>query len=132
MFPMIFIFTNAKTNPMSQKFLISIFFLLFTCSALVLFWQSDRELDPNQGKNWWTLSFAVPEQKESLSFIVENHSDQTQFEYTISVGKNVILRELFTAPQREKTTVTPPSIIPQSERVKISVSAGNDKKEIYR
>lgn len=117
---------------MSQKKLIIISILIFVASAIVLFWQSDRELDPNQGKNWWTLSFAMPNQEESLSFIVENHSDQTHFSYQIAVGKEVISKENFIAKRGEKTTVLPPSITKQSERVKITVMAGVEKKEIYR
>lgn len=117
---------------MSQKKLILVSLLLFVASALVLFWQSDRELDPDQGKNWWTLSFALPNQEESLSFVIENHSDQTNFSYEIAVGKEIISKKSFIAKRGEKTTITPPSIAKQNERVKITVTTGTEKKEIYR
>lgn len=132
MFQMTFTFMNGKINSMTQKSLLSSFFFLFLASALFLFWQSDRELDPDQGKNWWTLSFALPKQTESLSFNLENHSDQTAFSYEISVGRDIISKEIFTAKRGERTTVTPPSIKEQNERVKITVFAGTEKKEIYR
>ncbi|MEI8096707.1 MAG: hypothetical protein WCG73_01220 [Candidatus Moraniibacteriota bacterium] len=117
---------------MEQKKLILISILLFISSAFFLFWQNDRELDPDLGKNWWTLSFSLPNQPESLGFIVENHSDQTKFSYEIAVGKEIILKEMFTAKHGESTTITPPSIKKQSGRVKITVMAGTEKKEIYR
>ncbi|MFZ2187742.1 MAG: hypothetical protein WAV46_03920 [Candidatus Moraniibacteriota bacterium] len=117
---------------MTQKSFILFFITLFAISALLLFWQNDRELDPDQGKNWWTLSFVLPKQEENLGFVVENHSDQTDFRYEITVGRETILKEAFIAKRGERTTVTPPSITKQSERVKITVTAGNDRKEIYR
>lgn len=117
---------------MSQKTLLIVSIFFFVTSTLFLFLQNDRELDPDQGKNWWTLSFSVPEQVESLGFIIENHSNQTHFSYEITVGKEIISKEIFTAKQGEKTTVMPPSIIKQNERVKIAVTAGTEKKEIYR
>ncbi|OIP58397.1 MAG: hypothetical protein AUK19_03630 [Candidatus Moranbacteria bacterium CG2_30_45_14] len=129
---MIFIFMNGKINAMTQKSLPISFLLLFIASTLFLFWQSDRELNPDQGKNWWTLSFVLPKQTESLSFNLENHSNQTAFSYEISVGREIISKETFTAKRGERTTVLPPSIKEQSERVKITVSTGTEKKEIYR
>ena len=123
---------NGNNNTMSQKSLLIAFLAFFTVSSLVLFWQNDREMDPDQGKNWWTLSFTLPKESESLSFIVENHSDQSSFQYEIMVGKMVIARESFTAKPGEKTIITPPSITEQLERVKITVTTGTEKKEIYR
>lgn len=117
---------------MTQRSLLISFLLLFIVSTIFLFWRSDRELDPDQGKNWWTLSFALPKQVESLSFNLENHSRETTFSYEISVGKEIISKETFIAKRGEITTISPPSIKEQSERVKITVSTGTEKKEIYR
>lgn len=129
---MIFIFTKEKINFMAQRKLLIIVSVLFVASALFLFWQNDRELNPDRGKIWWTLSFTQPEQEESLSFTLENHSNQTDFSYEISVGKELIQKESFIAKSGEKTVVLPPSIKKQSERVKITVITGTEKKEIYR
>lgn len=107
-------------------------FLFFTATTVFLFWQNERELDPDQGKNWWTFSFTAPEREESLSFTLENHSDKTDFQYEIAVGKEIISKDTFIAKRGEKTIVTPPSIAKQKERVKITVTTGNEKKEIYR
>lgn len=123
---------NGNKTAMSQKTLLITFLVFFAVSSLVLFWQNDREMDPDQGKNWWTLSFTFPNESESLSFMVENHSDQSSFQYEIILGKMVIARESFTAKPGEKTIITPPSITEQSERVKVTVTTGTEKKEIYR
>lgn len=117
---------------MTHKRLLTVSIFLFALSALFLFWQSDRELDPDQGKNWWTLSFALPKQEESLNFDIENHSDQSDFSYEVSVGKEIISKETFVAKRGERTTILVPSIKKQIERVKITVTAGTEKKEIYR
>jgi hypothetical protein len=117
---------------MAQKSLLILFIIFFATSALFLFWQNDRELDPDQGKNWWTLSLTSPEQEASLGFVIENHSNQTNFQYEIFVGRDMILQDTLVAKSGEKTSVTPPSIAKQTERVKITVTAGNEKKEIYR
>lgn len=116
--------------PQKTFLIISIFF--FVLGTIFLFRQNSQELDPDLGKNWWTLSFALPEQEESLSFIIENHSNQTNFSYEITVGKEIISKEIFFAKSGEKTTVMSPSIIKQNERVRITVRAGTEKKEIYR
>lgn len=125
------IFINAKSD-MSQKHLIIGLFLFFTATTVFLFWQNNHELDPDQGKNWWTFSFTAPEREESLSFFIENHSDKTNFQYEVAVGKEVISKDTFIAKPGEKTTVTLPFIAKQKERVKITVTTGNEKKEIYR
>lgn len=117
---------------MSHKTLIAIVLALFAASALFLFWQNARELDPDQGKNWWTLSFASPKQADNLAFTLENHSDQTVFRYTISADRKTIAEDAFTVQRGETITITPTLTAQVGERTTISVSGSKDKKEIYR
>lgn len=117
---------------MSQKYLIATIFLLFAAGAVFLFWQNARELDPDQGKNWWTLAFASPENSESLSFIVENHSTETTFLYEITVDKTLAAKESFVVKRGEKMTITPSLAAKEGGRTKITVTLGKEKKEIYR
>lgn len=117
---------------MSQKNLIIILLFFFTVSAVFLFWQNDRELDPDQGKSWWTLAFASPQEPENLSFIVENHSDQETFEYEIMADKTLVTKDSFVVKRGEKATITPILTAKASERTKITVTLGTEKKEIYR
>lgn len=117
---------------MPQKYLIAVIFFLFAAGALFLFWQNARELDPDQGKNWWTLAFASPENSEDLSFIVENHSTETTFRYEIAVDQTPAAKESFVVKRGEKITVTPSLAAKEGERTKITVILGKEKKEIYR
>jgi len=119
-------------NPMSQKTLLSFFFLFFLFSSFFLFHQNQNKLDPDAGKNWWTLAFISLEKDEKIDFFVENHSDQNNFSYEIYVGKEMIAKDNFIAKSKEKTVVRVPSIKPQSERIRIIVDNGKEKKEIYK
>lgn len=116
----------------SEKHLVIIFCILFAASAFFLFWQNERELDPNQGKSWWTLSFAVPEQPGSLTFTIDNHSDNTDFGYEIVVNKKSLTKASFTVAKGNAITVTPDIEAAPDVRTLIIVTAGNEKKEIYR
>lgn len=127
------IYTNENNN-MQHKTLIAFSLIFFALSAVFLFWQNERELDPDQGKNWWILSFALPQDPSSLSFMVENHSDQTAFRYEIIVNKEIRLQDTFSVNRGETLTVTPPLSAKTGERTSITVSSDKDKdrKEIYR
>ncbi len=122
--------------PLSEKKLVVFFFLLFSVSALFLFWQNKRELDPNQGKDWWTLSFEAPGDPNSLVFIVENHTKQSEFSYEATyevTPDNVIsVRDSITVAPGETKMITP-NIVPQPGlRTSVIVTTRTEKKEIYR
>lgn len=115
----------------SEKSLILVFCVLFALSALFLFWKNHRELDPNLNKNWWTLSFAAPEDSQNLTFTVENHTPQTNFHYQI-IANNVILKEAALEIERGTSQTVTPETAPTSTRTSIIVTTGTEKKEIYR
>lgn len=117
---------------MSQKKILSISLAFFFLSTLFLFGQNQRGLDPDEEKNWWVLAFVSLDQDEKIDFFVENHSDKKDFSYEVSVGKEIILKDTFTAKFKEKTIVRIPSIKQQPERVRIMVTDGTETKEIYR
>lgn len=117
---------------MSQKHLITTIALLFAMSTAFLFWQNTRELDPDQGKSWWTLAFDVLEKPENLSFVVENHSDQTDFQYEVTVNRTSLIKGSFALQRGEKAIITPPLTAKTNDRTKITVTLGKEKKEIYR
>ncbi len=104
----------------------------FILASAFLFQINVKELDPNFEKNWWTVSLASPAEEESLAFTIDNHSVHTTFMYEIMVGKNTIAKESFEVKKQEQTTITPPFLRKQSERVKIIVTTDNEKKELYR
>ncbi|MFZ2300156.1 MAG: hypothetical protein WAW00_03415 [Candidatus Moraniibacteriota bacterium] len=115
-----------------QKYLILVFLALFVAGSAFLFWQNERELDPDRGKSWWTLSFANPQTQDDLLFTVENHSDQVSFRYEITVGKEMLAQDVFSVQRGETLTITPPLAADPDVRTTIIVTAGTEKKEIYR
>ena len=117
---------------MSEKLLITAFVLLFSVSALYLFWQNDRELDPNRDKSWWTLSFSSPAETASLAFSIENWSNQEIFEYEISQEKASLHKESVTVKRGEKKDISPAQSAEPGSRTAITVTAGKEKKVIYR
>lgn len=117
---------------MSQRFLILISSLLFAASVSFLFWQNERELDPEHGKSWWTLSFVMPGNLESLDFTVENHSHNTEFRYAIVTDNEILTEAVFEVPRGETITLTPSALITSDTRTRVIVTTLNQKKEIYR
>ncbi len=117
---------------LSEYTLVIVFALLFAASSAFLFWQNDRALDPDQGKSWWTLSFAAPENPVSLDFTLENHSDTTTFTYEILSEKRMLSTGILSPKRGESVTIRPQVPFPSDTRVSIVVSDGTEKKEIYR
>lgn len=117
---------------MSQKILIAIFFIFFAASTVFLFWQNERELDPNYNKSWWTLAFTNPQESDNLSFIVENHSDQNNFRYQIVVDKKTLFEETLEIKRGETKTISPSVIAVPNTRTFVIVESEKEKKEIYR
>lgn len=120
----------------SEKTLVIVFCALFATSALFLFWKNDHELDPNLGKNWWTLSFAAPEDPKSLFFTIENHTTGSTFSYDLSYrstpDKEISYQESVIVAPGETKTITPDIAAPENTRTSITVTAGAEKKTIYR
>lgn len=117
---------------MSQRTLVIIFLALFSISAVFLFFQNARELDPERAGNWWTLSFAAIDQTGSIAFTVDNHSDALRFDYQVVSSKQVLSEASFIVEKGKSITITPDQQIIPGERTSVIVSDGKEKKEIYR
>lgn len=115
----------------SEKSLVAFFCLLFAASTLFLFWQNERELDPNYQKDWWVLSFAAPEDQESFAFTIENHSATTEFHYQIVADKKTLVEETFQVASGTTGTITPVFSRKES-RTEIVVTSGSKTQKIYR
>lgn len=122
--------------PLSEKNIVLIFCVFFTVSATFLFWQNKRELDPDQGKSWWTLSFAEPQDQESLAFTITNHTDHSEFtyqaSYTVTPDKVITTSSTVIIPPGETKTVTPDFVRNPDFRTSITVVTDTEKQEIYR
>lgn len=114
-----------------KRLLISLFFL-FALSAVYLFSVNERGLDPNQGKDWWSLAFAEPEKSDSLVFSISNHTADPVFHYTI-IRENAVLAEGELSISPGQSATHDPSL-PGSEsgRITITVSHAGRQEVIYR
>ncbi len=117
---------------MSQKTLIIAFLALFAASAVLLFWQNAREMDPDRAGSWWTLSFVALDQADNLAFIVGNHSDTARFDYQIISDKRVLSEASFIVEKGKSITITPDQPAVPGTRTSVIVSDGTEKKELYR
>jgi len=115
---------------MQQKKIILFLIILFIAGSAWLFYASDKLTDPNTGKNWWAISFVDPTGK-GLSFIIENHSDQNNFHWEV-LSNNKKVRagdETIGKGASQKVTLDGNS---EPGKIIIDVTAGNEKKEIYK
>lgn len=118
---------------MTEKRLAISLFILFALSAAYLFAVNERGLDPDQEKNWWSLSFAEPANESSLVFIISNHTATDRFHYAISNDGNVLIEgELSIEPGNDFTQVPSAVIRPTAGRVTITVTHEGREETIYR
>jgi hypothetical protein len=94
---------------------------------------NERGLDPNQDKNWWSLSFAEPVKETSLVFVISNHTTTDRFRYTISADKKTLAEgEIKVEPGADMTHVPSMNFMPQSGRITITVSHDGREETINR
>ncbi|MEI8103636.1 MAG: hypothetical protein WCG84_01885 [Candidatus Moraniibacteriota bacterium] len=72
-----------KSFHFTDKSLLIFFVASFVAAGFVLAFASQRALDLNTNKNWWTVSFANPTDA-TLTFGIANHSPTTSFSYTLT------------------------------------------------
>jgi hypothetical protein len=104
---------------------------LFVVASSWLFFQINRELDPNDGKNWWTLAFESRD-AGSLSFAIENHSASTTFTYSVSHDKDIIDSGDMTLEKGGRKTISPPTNAAAGRTIVTVTASDGSKKEIYR
>lgn len=115
---------------MQQKKIILFLIVLFIASSAWLFHASDKLTDPNAGKNWWALSFNEPT-SQNLDFTIENHSDQTVFHWEVLQNNQKIKEGDEKIDKGASLNVTPDENL-STGKITINVTAGEEKKEIYK
>jgi hypothetical protein len=117
---------------MQQKIILFIIFL-FVAGSAWLFHSSNRFLDPNIGKNWWSIEFVDPK-SESLNLTLKNHSDISEFKMIVFQEEERILEENINLPKGEEKNIDldEKSNIKKENRIRIEINAGDEKKEIYK
>lgn len=115
---------------MKEKYIILATVVMLLASFVFLSFYEQKQSDINT-KNIWVIYFTDPK-STSLDFAIENHSDKSNFHWKVLEGKNV-LNEGDTVTANGKTSSIPVAT-PQAQGKKliISVTSGNDTKEIYK
>ncbi len=106
---------------MTDKRLITIAVLLFLVSASFLAWRAERALDPDQGKDWWAVSFIEPHGSRG-DLALENHGPSADFAVTLTAAGATLSSETYRLGRGE-SVVVPASAPPPFE---VRVQRGSD------
>ena len=119
-------------NKFMQRKIIIFISVLFIASSFWLFYQNNKQTDLNLNKNWWEIYFIDPK-SDSLDFIIENYSNEIDFHWEVLAGKEKI-KEGDTKIEKSKKTEINPVLNSnfKDEKITIAISAGDEKKEIYK
>ncbi len=105
---------------------------MFLFSAIWLSHISQKQMDPDYQKNWWTLSFDDPKDN-SVNFVIANHSSQKTFHWKIMINKKTIKEGDLEVETGKTRTVPVSSANIKDSKITISVTdQENNKKEIYK
>lgn len=117
-------------DTMNNKFIIlaTTFFLL--SSFIFLSVVERKEADIN-AKNVWLLYFENPK-SNSLNFTIENHSTETNFHWQILSDKSPANQGDVDIKPGETKTIPVLQADVANKKITIVVTAGNNKKEIYK
>ena len=118
---------------MSNRHLLILFFILFITSSAYLFERSLAELDLENNKNWWTVSFIRPDRVKNIDIVVSNYTEDTRFKYQILAGDTVIEEKDFEAPLGEnRILLITPEKTPDTDRVTVRVLHKDEQQELFR
>lgn len=115
---------------MQQRNIIIFIIILFIASSFWLFRASDKFINPNVGKNWWTIYFVDPN-SENLDFVIENHSNQSNFHWQVLANNKSIREKDVNIEKGEVETIKLENIEKQGKII-IRINLGEEKKDIYR
>jgi hypothetical protein len=121
-----------RNRMLTEAGLVTVSLILFSASTLFLDAKIGRDLDPDSGKDWWTLSFETRD-PGSLSFAIDNHSDSPEFSYEIARDKVVLDQGTVPVRKGERKIVSLPINNDTAGRTVITVeSEDGSLKSVYR
>jgi hypothetical protein len=118
---------------MSNRHLTFLFLALFILSSGFLFQASLDGLNPEKGKDWWTISFIRPDRNKNIDIVVTNYSEDTRFKYQVLDDTTIIAESDFEAPLGEKKIllITPEKPF-KGTRVTVRVFHRDEIQELFR
>lgn len=111
---------------MKSSFLILTTALFFIVCTFILAFVVTRDLDPNHEKDWFAIGFMTLH-GDTPDFVIENHSSEESFRYTIQSKGKILSEESLIVKKGESLDVHPENIrlpLPYT----ISVFPENDTK----
>ena len=115
---------------MSNKSTIIPLIIFLALSCIFLSYTQTKQQSP-QSQNWWVIYFANPKD-ESLNFVIENNSDQTNFHYEILSDKEKIKEADIKIDKGVKKEIPIDINAAGNKKITIQVNVSDDKKEIYK
>lgn len=111
----------------NQKYiLISLFIFIVLSFSFLAIWEKSQ----HKVKNGWFLYFENIE-NDSLNFVIENYSENTEFSWQLYADNNKIKEEKIQVLNKSKENVIIDRL-PQAKSVKIIVSHSKEQREIYK
>lgn len=83
--------------------------MLFILSAGAISFLVERELDPNYKKDWFAIGF-ISLEGDTPDFIIENHSSEESYRYTIRSGSEMLADTPFSVKKGEALEMHPENI----------------------
>lgn len=115
----------------NNKAIIIFTIIFFLAGALFLAYAENRQSDENLQKDWWVLYFENPS-SSSMNFVIENHSDGSNFHWEVWADNEKMQEADFTIPKGQKKGFMAGVQNPGNKKITITVSDGKNKKEIYK
>lgn len=118
---------------MKQSTLFIILLILLFGSFAFLFEQNIEELNPEKGKDWWSVSFIRPDRNKNVDIVVTNYSENTAFSYQILGDDTLISEGTFEAPLGEnKVLLITPEKSFSERHVIVRVKHKDETQELFR
>ena len=114
-----------------QRKIILLIVILLVVSSFWLFGAEKKYFNPNFQSSWWSIYFGNPKESE-ISFAIENHSNQNNFNWEILAGESKIESGEIEVLLGEKKIINLENINLPKEKITVVVFDGIEKKEIYK
>jgi hypothetical protein len=116
----------------NQKIIIFTVIGLLTISLLFLGAVEYQQKTGEIYQGWWNLYFVSPYNAQSLDFVIENYSKNTQFNYKILINDEIVEEKNIQVSQRAQKLIEPQIKKETNSTVQIVVHSSKDKKTIYK
>jgi len=104
--------------------------IMLLISIIFLAWLGNQKMSGNQKSNWWSAYFDSTE-KVPMTFVIENHSNGSQFKWELYEGKNQVESGTADVQIGKKVQITPKMDIARNVDYTLIISNQNGSKEIY-